>query len=163
MEQQSFTQKLLESEQMLYRISCSFLHSEEDRRDAMQETALKAWKHRDQLQEERYFRTWLCRILINECKTICRKNIRVIPMAEIPSTAVTEQSNSETETRIMLECLPDRQRIPIVLHYLEGFSLEEIAQVQHLTIPMVKYLMHQARKKLRIELNGKESDSHDRK
>lgn len=42
MDQQSFTDKLLDSEKMLYRISCTILRSEEDRKDALQETALKA-------------------------------------------------------------------------------------------------------------------------
>lgn len=162
MDQQSFTQKLLESEQMLYRISCSFLHSEEDRRDAIQETALKAWRYSNQLREEQYFKTWITRILINECKNICRKNTKVIPAADISFPANATVLDSEMDIRFLLESLPERQRVPIVLHYLEGFSLEEIAQVEHLTVAMVKYLMHQARKKLRIELNGKESDSHDR-
>ena len=45
MEERRFTLKLLESEQMLYRIACAFLRSEADRRDAMQETALKAWQY----------------------------------------------------------------------------------------------------------------------
>ena len=62
------------------------------------------------------------------------------------------------EMRMMLEALPDRQRIPIVLHYLEGFSLEEIARVQQISIGMVKYRMHQARKALRVEWNGKEEE-----
>ena len=50
-----FTQKLLESEPMLYRIACALLRSEADRRDAMQETALKAWQNCGKLREERYF------------------------------------------------------------------------------------------------------------
>ena len=66
MEERRFTLKLLESEQMLYRIACAFLRSEADRRDAMQETAPKAWQYRDRLREEHYFRTWITRIMVNE-------------------------------------------------------------------------------------------------
>ena len=46
MDERQFTRMLLESEQMLYRIACAFLRSEADRQDAMQETAMKAWKNR---------------------------------------------------------------------------------------------------------------------
>ena len=53
----------------------------------------------------------------------------------------------------MLESLPEKQRIPLVLHYLEGFSLEEIAQIQHISLSLVKYRMHQARKTLRVDWN----------
>ena len=64
--------------------------------------------------------------------------------------------NGDEEMRMLLEGLPEKQRVPLVLHYLEGFSLEEIAKIQHVTLPLVKYRMRQARKALRVEWNGKE-------
>ena len=154
MEERPFTQKLLESEPMLYRIACALLRSEADRQDAMQETALKAWKNRASLREEQFFRTWICRIMVNECHNLHRKNSRLVPMEELPDRPTPE--TGETETRLMLESLPEKQRVPLVLHYLEGFSLEEIARVQHISLSLVKYRMHQARKTLRVEWNGKE-------
>ena len=154
LEERPFTQKLLESEPMLYRIACALLRSEADRQDAMQETALKAWKNRASLREEQYFRTWISRIMVNECHNLHRKNSRYVPVEELPDRPAPE--TGETETRLMLESLPEKQRVPLVLHYLEGFSLEEIARVQHISLALVKYRMHQARKALRVEWNGKE-------
>ena len=154
LEERPFTQKLLESEPMLYRIACALLRSESDRQDAMQETALKAWKNRASLREEQYFRTWISRIMVNECHNLHRKNSRYVPVEELPDRPAPE--TGETETRLMLESLPEKQRVPLVLHYLEGFSLEEIARVQHISLALVKYRMHQARKALRVEWNGKE-------
>ena len=154
MEERPFTQKLLESEPMLYRIACALLRSEADRQDAMQETALKAWKNRASLREEQYFKTWISRIMVNECHNLHRKNSRYVPMEELPDRPAPD--SGEQETRLMLESLPEKQRIPLVLHYLEGFSLEEIARVQHISLALVKYRMHQARKALRVEWNGKE-------
>ena len=154
LEERPFTQKLLESEPMLYRIACALLRSEADRQDAMQETALKAWKNRASLREEQYFRTWISRIMVNECHNLHRKNSRYVPMEELPDRPAPD--SGEQETRLMLESLPEKQRIPLVLHYLEGFSLEEIARVQHISLALVKYRMHQARKALRVEWNGKE-------
>ena len=154
MEERPFTQKLLESEPMLYRIACALLRSEADRQDAMQETALKAWKNRASLRETQYFRTWISRIMVNECHNLHRKNSRYVPVEELPDRPAPD--SGEQETRLMLESLPEKQRIPLVLHYLEGFSLEEIARVQHISLALVKYRMHQARKALRVEWNGKE-------
>lgn len=154
MEERPFTQKLLESEPMLYRIACALLRSEADRQDAMQETALKAWKNRASLREEQYFRTWISRIMVNECHNLHRKNSRYVPVEELPDRLAPD--SGEQETRLMLESLPEKQRVPLVLHYLEGFSLEEIARVQHISLALVKYRMHQARKALRVEWNGKE-------
>ena len=129
---------------MLYRIACALLRSEADRQDAMQETALKAWKNRASLREEQYFRTWISRIMVNECHNLHRKNSRYVPVEELPDRPAPD--SGEQETRLMLESLPEKQRVPLVLHYLEGFSLEEIAQVQHISLALVKYRMHQARK-----------------
>ena len=92
--------------------------------------------------------------MVNECHNLYRKNSRCIPMEELPDRPAPE--TGETETRLMLESLPEKQRVPLVLHYLEGFSLEEIARVQRISLAMVKYRMHQARKALRVEWNGKE-------
>ena len=154
MEERPFTQRLLESEPMLYRIACALLRSEADRQDAMQETALKAWKNRASLREEQYFRTWISKIMVNECHNLHRKNSRYVPVEELPDRPAPD--SGEQETRLMLESLPEKQRVPLVLHYLEGFSLEEIARVQHISLALVKYRMHQARKALRVEWNGKE-------
>ena len=156
MDERRFTQKLLESEQILYRISCGLLRSEADRKDAMQETALKAWQYIDRLRDEESFKAWITRILINECRMIWRKNAREIPMSTFPDIPSLEQD--DPELRMLLETLPENQRIPIVLHYLEGFSLREIAAVQHTSLSMVKYRMAQARKALRVSLEGKEAD-----
>ncbi|MBQ9211317.1 MAG: RNA polymerase sigma factor [Clostridia bacterium] len=154
MEESQFTLKLLESERMLYRISCALLRSDADRQDAMQQCAMKAWEYRMRLREERYFKTWIARIMVNECHEICRKNRRVVIAEKIPDCPAPE--SHELEIRLMLESLPEKQRVPMVLHYLEGFSLEEIAQVQRVSVAMVKYRMHQARKTLRVEWNGEE-------
>ena len=54
--------------------------NEEDRRDALQETALKAWRARGQLRNEQYFTTWLVRILMNECRSLSRKGARCVPI-----------------------------------------------------------------------------------
>ena len=154
MDERLFTQKLLESEQMLYRIACALLRSETDRQDAMQETALKAWQNSGYLREEQYFKTWISRIMVNECHNLHRKSSRMIPTDTFPDKPAPE--HGDEETRLMLESLPEKQRVPLVLHYLEGFSLEEIARVQHISLALVKYRMHQARKALRVEWNGKE-------
>ena len=153
MDERCFTEKLLGSEAMLYRISCTLLRNEEDRRDALQETALKAWRARGQLRNEQYFTTWLVRILMNECHRLRGKSARCVPLDQLPQPRAPER---DSDLRLMLEALPEKQRVPLILHYLEGFSLEEIAQVVRVPVGTVKYRLHQARKALRVELSGKD-------
>lgn len=154
MDERAFTRMLLENEQMLYRIACGLLRSEEDRRDAMQDAARKAWQNRKNLREEKYCKTWLVRILINECHSLCRKKKREMIAEPRPTTSKAELE--AVEMRLMLELLPEKQRIPIVLHYMEGFSLEEIGQTLQIPVSLVKSRMYQARKALRVEMKDEE-------
>lgn len=62
---------------MMYHVACGLLHSDADRQDAMQQALLKAWEKRHSLKNEGFFKTWLIRILINECKNILRVQKRV--------------------------------------------------------------------------------------
>ena len=154
MDERAFTRMLLENEQMLYRIACGLLRSEEDRRDAMQDAALKAWQNRKNLREEKHCKTWLVRILINECHSLCRKKKREMIAEPRPTTSKAELE--AVEMRLMLELLPEKQRIPIVLHYMEGFNLEEISRTLHIPVSLVKSRMYQARKALRVEMKDEE-------
>ena len=156
MKKTEFNQLYLQLLPNLYNIAMSILRNHADTQDAIQETALKAWMHSERIRNGTE-KAYVTRILINECRNICRKSMRMIPTDEVPLPETADRQAADRDIRLMLEGLPERQRVPIVLHYLEGFSLEEIARVQHLTLSMVKYLMHQARKTLRLEMDGKEA------
>ncbi len=67
----------------VYRVARAILRNDEDCRDALQETALKAWQKRDTLRDEALFGTWLTRILINECHTLLRKKRKYVLKDEI--------------------------------------------------------------------------------
>lgn len=85
MEPTRFTELVMEREQKLYRISRTLLFGAADREDAIQETLLRAWRHLGSVRDEKYFDTWLIRILINECRRVARRNDR--PAATIPKLA----------------------------------------------------------------------------
>ena len=128
MEERRFTTKMLENEQMLYRIACAFLRSEHDRQDAMQETALKAWQYRDRLREEQYFKTWITRIMVNECRMIIRKSKRMI-VTDYVLMATRTLDKPVTLKTAPAQFLPaennDMTEYPYELIELEGFTLEE--------------------------------------
>ena len=51
--------------QMLYNTALLVLHREDDALDAIQDTILACWENLPSLQKDRYFKTWLVRILLN--------------------------------------------------------------------------------------------------
>lgn len=154
MEEREWLDRMREAETSLYHVACAILGSENDRRDAMQETALRAWEHRQSLRNPAYFKTWVVRIMVNVCRDIIRKNRRVTPVEQLPEGSAIEPPG---ELRLTIEQLPERLRLPLVLHYLEGFSVEEAARALGVPVGTVKFRLYEARRALRIELDGEEA------
>ena len=133
----------------LYRIALSILRNNADVQDALQETVLKAWEKQHTLRNEAYFATWVTRIAINVCKESLRKNKRLVLMDEVPDTPVTQDGIT---LQMLLECLPEKLRLPLVLQYAEGMNTAEVAQAMHLTQTAVRSRIHRAKLILRKEL-----------
>lgn len=147
MDEQAFTQRVTRSRDKLFRIAYAILHNEQDCADALQEALLRAWANVGKLREERYFDTWLVRILINECKRLCaaRRRHPVAPADAGPPPEDPELGDA-------LKALDEKYRLPIVLHYLEGYSLEEIAWLLRIPAGTVKSRMHAGRRALKAML-----------
>lgn len=150
MDKATFTSELDRMSETLFRVAWAILYHEEDCRDAMQEAALKAWQHRAKLRSERYFATWVTRILINECRTIQRRRRWVIPLEELPESA---SPPPDPALAMALRALPEHLRLPLTLHYAEGFDYAQIAQTLRLPVPTVRGRIARAKKQLRKELS----------
>ena len=133
----------------LYRIALSILRNNADVQDALQETVLKAWEKRHTLRNEAYFSTWVTRIAINTCRQMLRQSKRVILMEELPPTPATTDQITLT---MLLECLPEKLRLPLILQYAEGMDTAQVAYTLQLTPAAVRSRVHRAKKILRKEL-----------
>ena len=69
----AFVELMERNKQSMYKTAKAWLSQEEDVADAISETILDCFEHLDTLREPRYFKTWLVRILINNCSNIRRK------------------------------------------------------------------------------------------
>lgn len=156
MDRDSFIAEIEACSGMMYRVAWSILRNNADCEDALQEAALKAWEKRGHLRNEAYFRTWITRILINACYDTQRKRRRVIPLDEVAERAAA--ASSDPALTLALEALPEKLRLPLTLHYLEGFSVEEIARILRIPAGTVKSRLHQARSQLRIQWLETEGD-----
>lgn len=88
MDREQFTSAVLAAEPTLYRVAKTMLRSEHDCADAAQQAILQAWEQLDSLRSTRYFKTWLVRILINECSTILRRQQRLAPYDAAAAEAI---------------------------------------------------------------------------
>ena len=147
----TFSERVLECEQTLYRVSMSMLKNETDCEDAVQSALLAAYEKLDTLKNEDFFKTWLVRILINICNQQLRTKNRVISLQDYTDTpSVSDDCN--IDVKIALEQLPVKIREVVVLYYMEDFSVKEISQILKIPNGTVKSRLSKGRKLLKLSM-----------
>lgn len=132
----------------LYKVAKSYLRSEEDVADVMQETVLSAYEHIQELKNVSYFKTWITRILINHCKDLLKQQKRCTVSDELPEKAGAAPEDDREFYRLVGE-LPEDYRAIFLLYYGEGFHTREIAQILELNENTVKSKLRRGRDKLK--------------
>ena len=149
MDKDAFAGRVTAMQQSLYRVAASYLHGEADRLDAVCEAVARAWEKRGTLRDERLFATWLTRILIRECVSIQRRQRRTVPVEILPEQVQEDESDAVRSLREAIEALPQRQRTMVVLHYMEGYDVREVARIMGTTRGAVCAGLSRARETLR--------------
>ena len=154
MTKEQFSAKILAMERSLYHVAKSLLRNDEDCADAIQNAILKAYGKLHTLKNEKYFKTWVTRIVINESYAILRANQRLVSYEAYMSD---EQAAEEKEYSPVFEeitKMKEKYRIPFVLHYVEGYTTAEIAKMLGLSEGAVKTQLFRARNQLKTQLKG---------
>lgn len=151
MEEKEFAARIWEARQTLFRVCRAQLASPHDREDAVQETLERAWRKRKQLRSDAYLLTWLIRILLNVCHDMQRSGKRIVPVEQIELSG--EERNQDGALRDALGALEERYRLPVMLHYIEGYPVRQVAQMLRLPEGTVKTRMKRGRQKLEAILN----------
>ena len=146
-EPDAFTELMQSQMQNMYRTARAILMNDEDAADAIQETILVCWEKMKDLKEDKYFRTWMTRILINKCYEIIRTNQKLTFTDELPETAV-EADVSNLEWKEALAALDEKYRLVLVLFYSEGFQTKEIAKMLKIPNSTVRTRLARGREQL---------------
>ena len=147
-EKEAFQQLMEQEGKSMYKIAKAILKNDEDAADAMQETALACWEKIDTLKKDKYFRTWLTRILINNCNAIYRQRARMVSGETVPDGWFQETGYENAEWESFLSCLEEKYRTIIMLYYVQGFKTREIADILQINENTVRGRLVTARNKL---------------
>lgn len=137
----------------LYRVAQAILWREADCLDAVQEAVFRGWLKKDRLSDPERLETWLVRILVNECKDALRRRRRD-PVALEADVGREDRLCEDLQLRLALRQLPEKYRLPLVLHHLEGYPLEDVARALGISRSLAMSRLHQARRALRKLLDG---------
>ena len=150
---------ILDSQHQMYATAKSILKDDHDCADAIQETIVKAFAKLDTLRKDRYVKTWLMRILMNECYDICRRSEKILPIDQYMEQIETPQKENRNygELYEAVQELREELRIPVVLYYVEDFSCREIAEILEISEGAVQKRLARAREKMKNRLQNKEA------
>lgn len=117
---------ILNSERQLYSTAKTILINDQDCADAIQETIVKAFSKIGTLRNDKYAKTWLIRILINECYTLLRKSSKLVSlegMSEMTEIE-TDQRTDYSDLYRAVNSLKEELRMPVILYYIEDFNIQ---------------------------------------
>lgn len=152
MKKEQLGKMIIASEEMMYHVAKTLLYSDADCADAIQEAIVKAFSNLHTLRQDGYARTWLTRILINECYAIMRKEKRVVSLETYARDEAAREDEDYSELYEALSHLPEEIRLCVTLYYMEGYRVKEIAEMLDTTESAVKNRLARARMRLKEEL-----------
>jgi RNA polymerase sigma-70 factor (ECF subfamily) len=145
---------ILASERQMYATAKTILQRDADCGDAISETIVKAFSRMDQLKRDKYAKTWLMRILINECHNLLRKNSRLISIEEYAGNREIEAPEGKDYSDLYkaMQHLKEDLRVTVTLYYMEGFSVREVAAIMEVSEGAVQKRLARARAHMKKEL-----------
>ena len=143
----------------LYKIARMKLASQDDINDAIQETIIHAYQSISSLKKPKYFKTWIIRILINECNKIYRLNAQSGDELEADfyvsnTSSDLDNKMNELDFDMLIQNLTYEERLIITLFYLENLKSKEIASILKMNENTIKVKLLRARKKLKKSIEG---------
>jgi len=170
-DQAAFTTLVRNYQTAIYNLCYRMLGEADQAQDAAQETFLRAYTQMHRYDPERPFKTWLFSIASHYCIDRLRRR-RVIwmdiddePLAGHPALrekrmdpedAVLRREQA-TDVQALIETLPPKDRIAVVMLYWHDLSYQEIAEATGTTVSAVKSRLHRARAAMADSLRSRDA------
>ena len=165
-DKEAFEELVRRHQARVFAVAGGILRNKEDVEDIAQQVFLKAYFSLKRFDQRAAFSTWLYKITVNECWDLLRKR-KVRPLLyeadlseeqarqygaseerEEQAQDVSERLEKKQELERLLECLEERDRMMLVLKEVQGFSVEEIAEILGINGNTVKVRLFRARQRI---------------
>ncbi len=157
-DKRAFEQLYNEYAEYAIRTAFAITKNNADASDAVQEAFIRVCRNIMFYDEEKPFKPWFYRILVNECNRIMKRRSKVIPIDQylddhsMGSQIDDYKFEEYEELYAAIQGLSEINRIPIILKYLNSFSEKEIAEILDVNINTVKSRLFKGREKLKQTL-----------
>ena len=165
-DKEAFEELIRRHQHRVFAVASGILRKREDVEDIAQQVFVKAYFSLKRFDQRAAFSTWLYKITVNECWDLLRKKKvrplvyesdlseeqarQVMTSAEKvnPGPDISEKLEARENVERLLEGLDERDRLMLILKEVEGYSIEEIAEVLNLNGNTVKVRLFRARRKV---------------
>jgi RNA polymerase sigma-70 factor (ECF subfamily) len=149
----------------VFRLALSILDQPDDAEDATQDTFIQAARSLHRYQPGTNFRAWILRITVNTCRSLIRKrlaraNLRRILGAQQALTgrpagpeALAAERLAHSQLWDLVDCLPEKQRLVVILHLAHDLPVAEVAQILGASPKTVYSRLYAAYRRLRGEIH----------
>lgn len=156
MDAETFKKVFLPYHQKLYRIAYRIVQDAPNAEDIVQETFIKLWNKRGDMQDIENTEAFSIIILRNTCLDHLRKtknDYHTNYDADIPETAsLVKQIEIQDEAervKKLINKLPEQQRQVMIMKHWDGYSDEEIEQITGISPGNIRVILSRARKTIR--------------
>lgn len=147
-DKQAFTELIGQNRQCLYKIARSYFREPMDIDDCVSEAICICWDKLGQLRKPEYFRTWLCRILINVCRSMLAKRSDCVSFDELREDELPAAVDTMDDFSLLVGLTDKHYRLPLVLYYGEGFKISEISEMTGIPEGTVSSYLKRGREQL---------------
>lgn len=141
---------------MLYRLALSHLGVREDAEDAVHDVFEKYINASPDFKDGEHEKAWFVRVTVNLCHDMQRKRARRSHEPLESAHEISYSDSDEPEVFRIVHSLPEKYRAAIVLHYLEGYSVEETARLLRISVSAVKMRLSRGREEIKKTMKGGE-------
>lgn len=158
-------EKLIEIHyRMLHRLISCKVGNLHDRDDVIQDILLITWLNIGQLKKPEAFKSWLIRIANNRCNKWYRQSARIDEPIESETLSYIidrqprwDDGSDKADVLVeVIDKLPAGQRAVLLDFYFNNLKVSEISFVRHIPEGTVKRRLHDGRKNLKKNLEGKD-------
>ena len=118
---------------------------------------LKLYRTDKPFESEDHVRYWLIRVTVNECKRAFLSPWKRTEPIDDYAEQLAFKTPEHSELFHAVMALPQKYRVPLFLHYYEGYQTDEIALMLGRPPSTVRNQLRDARAKLKLTLGGEDA------
>jgi RNA polymerase sigma-70 factor, ECF subfamily len=165
-DKEAFEELVRRHQHRVFAVAGGILRRREDVEDVAQQVFVKAYFSLRRFDQRAAFSTWLYKITVNECWDLLRKK-KVRPLLyesdlseeqagqfsaaerlESGAQDVSDKLEAQQQVENLLQGLDERDRMMLILKEVEGFAIDEIAEILNLNANTVKVRLFRARRRI---------------